>query len=103
MKDMMSLADSVLPAPDLSAEKAAFGRSIVDTQFMMNVLLMMMKMKKQVIMILYHHDHDGDNIDDDDDDDEDMLVDDVNESELNQYWLQCQKQWRKVQTHDSKG
>ena len=95
MKDMMSLADSVLPAPDLSAEKAALGRSIVDTQFMMNVLLMIMEMKKQVIIISYYHDHDGDNIDDDDDDDdddEDMLVDDVNESELNQYWLQCQKQ-----------
>lgn len=83
MKDMMSLADSVLPAPDLSAEKAALGRSTVDTLFMMNVLLMMMEMKKRVIIILYYHDHDGDNIDDDDDDDEDMLVDDVNESELN--------------------
>lgn len=76
----MSLADSVLPAPDLSADKAALGRSIADTLFMMNVLLMMMEMKKQVIMILYYHDHDGDSIDDDH---EDMLVDDVNESELN--------------------
>ena len=50
MKDMMSLADSVLPAPDLSAEKAALGRSIVATLFMMNVLLMMMEMKKLVIL-----------------------------------------------------
>lgn len=67
----------------LTSLLAALGRSMVDTLFMMNVLLMMMEMKKQVIMILYYHDHDGDSIDDDDDDDEDMLVDDVNESELN--------------------
>ena len=66
MKDMMSLADSVLPAPDLSAEKAAPGRSIMDTLSMMMMMMMMMTMTT------------GDyNYDSDYDDSHDVIVDDV--------------------------